>query len=69
MKEGWLRLEWLFIFILATLRSVGSILQLEQDDHEPPSSITCITIVDEIGLSTVFGITLMLVRRLYVTGI
>jgi hypothetical protein len=69
MKEGWLRLKWLFIFTLATLRFVKSILQLKQDDHEPPPSITSIAIVNDEGLSSLFGFTLMLVHRLYILSI
>ncbi|KAF2866017.1 hypothetical protein BDV95DRAFT_612251 [Massariosphaeria phaeospora] len=66
VKQGWLRLEWLFVFILASLRVIGSILQLQQDDLGPPS--TSIAIVNGIGLSPLFGITLMLVHRLCVTA-
>jgi hypothetical protein len=69
VKEGWRRLEWLFVWTLATLRIVGTIVQLQHDDSGPPSSFTSIAIVNGIGLSPLLGITLMLVHRLYVSHV
>ncbi|KAF2177014.1 hypothetical protein K469DRAFT_755370 [Zopfia rhizophila CBS 207.26] len=68
VREGWRRLEWLFVFTLATLRIIGSILQLKQPDNGPPSSVTSIAILNGIGLSPLLCIMLMLVHRLCKTA-
>jgi hypothetical protein len=62
VKEGWRRFEWMFVFLLASVRIIGSILQLKDDEIGPPNQ--SIAIVNGIGLSPLFGITLMLVHRL-----
>jgi hypothetical protein len=62
MREGWRRFEWGFVFVLASLRIIGSILQLKDDENGAPNM--SISIVNGIGLSPLLGITLMLVHRL-----
>jgi hypothetical protein len=62
VREGLCRFEWAFVFVLASLRIIGSILQLKDDETGPPN--TSIAIVNGIGLSPLIGITLMLVHRL-----
>jgi hypothetical protein len=62
-KEGWRRFEWIFIFLLASVRITGSILQLVDDETGLPGK--SIAIVNGIGLSPLICILLMLVHRLY----
>ena len=62
VKEGWRRFEWMFVFLLASVRVIGSILQLMDDETGPPNK--SISIVNGIGLSPLIGIMLMLVHRL-----
>jgi hypothetical protein len=62
VKEGWSRFEWMFVFLLASVRIIGSILQLMDDETGPPNQ--SVAIVNGIGLSPLIGITLMLVHRL-----
>jgi hypothetical protein len=62
-KEGWRRFEWMFVFLLASIRIIGSILQLKDDDDGPPNK--AVAVVNGIGLSPLIGISLMLVHRLY----
>jgi hypothetical protein len=62
-KEGWRRFEWMFVFLLASIRIVSSVLQLVGDETGPPDK--SIAIVNGIGLSPLIGIMLMLVHRLY----
>ena len=61
-KEGWRRFELMFVFLLASVRVIGSILQLMDDETGPPNK--SIPIVNGIGLSPLIGIMLMLVHRL-----
>jgi len=65
VKEGWRHFEWMFVFLLASVRIIGSILQLKDDETGPPNQ--SIVIVNGIGLSPLISITLMLVHRLYVS--
>ena len=65
VKEGWRLFEWMFVFLLASVRIIGSILQLKDDETGPPNQ--SIVIVNGIGLSPLISITLMLVHRLYVS--
>jgi hypothetical protein len=65
-KEGWRRFEWMFVFLLASVRVIGSILQLMDDETGPPNK--SISIVNGIGLSPLIGIMLMLVHRLCKTS-
>jgi hypothetical protein len=62
-KEGCRRFEWMFVFLLASIRVIGCILQLVDDETGPPKK--SIAIVNGIGLSPLIGIMLMLVHRLY----
>jgi hypothetical protein len=62
-KEGWRRFEWMFVFLFASVRPIGSILQLVDDETGPPNR--SIAIVNGIGLSPLIGIMLVLVHRLY----
>jgi hypothetical protein len=62
-KEGWRRFEWMFVFVLASISIIGSILQIVHDDADPSNKF--IAIVNGIGLSPLLGIVLMLVHRLY----
>jgi hypothetical protein len=66
VKEGWRRFEWMFVFLLASVRIIGSILQLKYDETGPPNK--SVAIVNGIGLSPLIGITLMLVHRLCVSS-
>ncbi|KAF2691778.1 hypothetical protein K458DRAFT_381620 [Lentithecium fluviatile CBS 122367] len=66
VKEGWRRFEWMCVFLLASVRIIGSILQLKDDETGPPNK--SIAIVNGIGLSPLIGITLMLVHRLCKTS-
>jgi hypothetical protein len=63
VKEGWCRFEWMFVFLLATVHTIGSILQLLKNEIGAPNK--SIAIVNGIGLSPLIGIMLMLVHRLY----
>jgi hypothetical protein len=63
VKEGWRRCDWMFVFLLASIRIIGSILQLVEDESGPWNE--SIAIVNGTGLSPLLGIMLMLVHRLY----
>jgi hypothetical protein len=53
----------MFVFLLASVHIPGSILQLMDDETGPPDN--SIAIVNGMGLSSLIGIILMLVQRLY----
>jgi hypothetical protein len=63
VREEWRRCDWMFVFLLASIRIIGSILQLVEDESGPRNKP--ITIVNGTGLSPLLGIMLMLVHRLY----
>jgi hypothetical protein len=66
-KQGWRRFEWILVFLLASIRIIGSILQLMNDEAGPPNK--SVAIVNGIGLSPMISITLMLVHSLCVSSL